>query len=343
MSTAPAAPAPPMQSLSSPSVAHALACARDRVQRAVFIGGLLLLAAGCARGPHTTPTPAGVEAISLLGDTLRPSPRDSATRAQMERQLAEAQAALARAPENADSLIWVGRRLAYLGRHNDAIAVYTRGLALHPRDARFLRHRGHRYITTRRFDRAIDDLSRAVQMVDGMPDAVEPDGQPNARGVPIGTLHSNILYHLGLAHYLQGRFDRAAPVYEREVAAASNDDRRVSASYWLHMSLRRVGRHPEADRLLAAIPDSMDLAETETYHRLLRLARGDLSPDALLPPDAGTGTLENATAAYGVGAWHLYNGRTAEAERIFRRIVAGGQWESFGYIAAEAELARMRR
>ena len=45
-------------------------------------------------------------------------------------------------------------------------------------------------------------------------------------------------------------------------------------------------------------------------------------------------------AAYGIGNWHLYNGRRAEAERIFRRIVAGGQWGAFGYIAAEAELAR---
>jgi hypothetical protein len=44
-----------------------------------------------------------------------------------------------------------------------------------------------------------------------------------------------------------------------------------------------------------------------------------------------------------VGNWHFYNGRAAEAEAIFRQIVAGGQWGAFGFIAAEAELARMRR
>ena len=47
-----------------------------------------------------------------------------------------------------------------------------------------------------------------------------------------------------------------------------------------------------------------------------------------------------ATTAYGIGIWHLLNGRDGEAEQIFRRIVAGGQWGAFGYIAAEAELAR---
>ena len=49
------------------------------------------------------------------------------------------------------------------------------------------------------------------------------------------------------------------------------------------------------------------------------------------------------TTAYGVGNWHLYNGRRAEAEAIFARILeAKSQWASFGYLASEAELARMR-
>lgn len=304
---------------------------------------VLLSACATTPAPPATTGRADFQVISLLGDTLRPMPRDSAGRARLEADLGAAQAALARAPENADSLIWVGRRLAYLGRHDEAIATFTRGLALHPRDARFLRHRGHRYVTTRRFDLAIADLERAARLVAGTTDAVEPDGQPNARNIPIGTLHSNIDYHLGLAHYLRGEWERAVPVYRREIAAATNDDRRVSASYWLYMSLRRMGQDGEAAQLLAAIPARMELLETETYHRLLLLNRGALPADSLLPPDAGTGDLQNATAAYGVGAWHLMNGRPAEAERVFRRIMQGGQWESFGYIAAEAELARLRR
>jgi hypothetical protein len=53
-------------------------------------------------------------------------------------------------------------------------------------------------------------------------------------------------------------------------------------------------------------------------------------------------SVTDATAAYGIGNWHLYNGRRAEAEAIFRRILAGGQWGAFGYIAAEKDLAAMR-
>jgi len=43
-----------------------------------------------------------------------------------------------------------------------------------------------------------------------------------------------------------------------------------------------------------------------------------------------------------VANWHLYNGRSADAERLFRGVLSGGQWGAFGYIAAEADLARTR-
>ena len=288
--------------------------------------------------------PAAVQAVSLLGDTLRELPLSATTRERYERQLAEARVAYEHAPENADSIIWLGRRLAYLGRIREAIDVYSRGIELHPDNAWLYRHRGHRYLSVRELDRAIADLERATQLVAGSPDEVEPDGQPNARNVPIGTLHSNIAYHLGLAYYLKGDFARAVQVYRRELTEARNDDRRVSTAHWLYMSLRRLGREREAAEVLAPIGRQMQVVENGTYHRLLLMYKGDLPPDSVLTiSPGGEMSVTDATAAYGVGNWHLYNGRRAEAERIFRRILAGGQWGAFGYVAAEAELARMRR
>ena len=52
-------------------------------------------------------------------------------------------------PNDPDALIWYGRRAAYLGQFEEAINTYTEGIRLHPQDARMLRHRGHRYISTR--------------------------------------------------------------------------------------------------------------------------------------------------------------------------------------------------
>lgn len=324
--------------------------ARPHVFRALFVL-TILGATGCrartsgvsAARPPVAALPAGAQAISFLSDTLRAQPLPAATRERYERQLAEARAAYEHAPANVDSIIWLGRRLAYLGRLREAIDVYTQGITLHPANPWLYRHRGHRYLSVRDLDRAIADLERATQLVAGTPDQVEPDGQPNARNMPIGTLHSNIAYHLGLAYYLKEDFARAVPVYRREMKDARNDDRRVSTAHWLYMSLRRLGRDREAAEVLAPIRRQMEVVENDTYHDLLLMYKGELPADSVLKVSpSGEMSVTDATAAYGVGNWHLYNGRRAEAERIFRRILSGGQWGAFGYIAAEAELARMR-
>jgi tetratricopeptide (TPR) repeat protein len=291
----------------------------------------------------TSQYPPGIEAISFVGDTLRTLPLSAETRGRYERQLAEARAAYERAPVDVDSIIWYGRRLAYLGRIREAIDVYTRGIALDPDNPWLYRHRGHRYISVRELDRAIADLERAAKLVEGKPDVVEPDGQPNARNMPIGTLHSNIDYHLALAYYLKGDYARALPIYRREVKNSRNDDRLVSISHWLYMSLRRLKRDAEAGEVLKPIRREMNVVENGTYQRLLLMYKGELPQDSVLTVGpSGEMSVTDATAAYGVGNWHLYNGRPADAERIFKRILAGGQWGAFGYIAAEAELARTR-
>ena len=285
------------------------------------------------------PLPVGVEAISLLGDTLRSLPLAPEARARMERQLAEARAAWERHPQDADSTIWYARRLAYLGRLREAIDVYSRGLARHPDDPWMLRHRGHRWISVRAFDRAIDDLARAEGLVEGRADVVEPDGQPNARNQPIGTLHSNVRYHLGLAHYLRGEWDEALRVFRRELAGPINADRRVSVSHWAFLALCRTGRAAEATALLAPIGPDVEVIENGAYLRLARLYRGELPVDSLLPAVGRAASVTDVSTAYGVGGWLLCQGRRDEARRVWRDILATGQWGAFGYIAAEAELA----
>jgi endonuclease/exonuclease/phosphatase family metal-dependent hydrolase/tetratricopeptide (TPR) repeat protein len=284
---------------------------------------------------------ANAEATSLLGRPLVAPPIAADARARMEAQLAEAQAALARGPANADALIWVGRRTAYLGRFRDAIAIFTRGIAAHPTDARFYRHRGHRYLSVREIDRAIADLERAGTLIAGQTDQIEPDGQPNARNIPTSSLHSNIWYHLALAYYLKGDFARAAPVWERAREAGRNPDNLVAASHWLYLTLRRLNREADANAVLAPIRADLDVIENGSYHSLLLLYKGERSADAVLqaaPEGAG-----GSAVRYGVSAWHLVNGRRTDAERMWTSILAGPDWPSFGHLAAEAEVARARQ
>ena len=311
---------------------------------------LALACMGCVCSLHAQSSPSIAEpasprfqTISLLGDTLRTLPLAPAVRQRYELQLADARRAYEHTPTNVDSIIWYARRLGYLGRLRESIEVYARGVALYPDNPWLYRHRGHRYISVRDFAAAVRDLERATALVQGRPDEVEPDGQPNANNTPIGTLQSNIGYHLALAHYLLGDFTKAASVAQREVNVATNDDRRVSMAHWLYMSLRRAGRNAEAAQVLVPMTRDMHIIENQAYHRLMLLYKGVLPADSVLTAaPSGELSVTDASAAYGVANWHWYNGREAEASALWRRIVAGGQWGAFGTIAAEADAERFR-
>ena len=308
--------------------------------------GLAVSVAACAAPRPQAPEPerrlpVGIEAISLLGDTLRAIPLDSATRAGYEARLADAIRDVQARPHDADAIVWLGRRTAYLGRYREAIQVFTRAHAGFPADPRFLRHRGHRYITVREYDRAIVDLEQAVRLVTGRPDEVEPDGIPNARGIPTGTLQSNIWYHLGLARYLQGAFAGAASAWSAGLTVSRNNDMLVATTYWLYLAQRRAGRHAEATALLEPVRADMEIIENRSYHRLLLLFKGELAPDSVVA--AGALALDVATLGYGLGAWYLLNGRGGEARSWWQRVRAGGNWHTFGFIAAETDLARDTR
>jgi tetratricopeptide (TPR) repeat protein len=279
--------------------------------------------------------------VSLLGDRLEPPDVPEEERVGLEAALKAAQEAVAERPNDPDALIWLGRRTAYLGRYHDAIRIYGEGIARFPDDARFYRHRGHRHITLRQFEAAVADLEQAARLIAGRPDEVEPDGRPNARNIPTSTLHSNIWYHLALARYLRGEFEAALPAYHECLGVSGNADMLVATSYWLVMTLRRLGRAAEAEEALARITAEMDVIENGAYHRLLLLFRGSLAPDALLDaPDNSSVTLHDATSGYGIGVWHLVSDRPDEARHWFRRVYGGKQWAAFGFIAAEVELSR---
>ena len=289
-----------------------------------------------------TELPAGTEAVSLFGEPFKAPPLAPLVKARLEASLAEARVASVAHPDSALAQIWVGRRLGYLGRMQEAIDVFSEGAKQHPRDARFFRFRGHRYISVRNFEAAEHDLDSARTLTLNTADVVEPDGAPNARGIPTSTLQTNIRYHLGLAHYLRGRFELAAAVYKEDLAVAPNVDTRVATSYWLHMTLLRLNRINEARRVLDPITKELPVVENGAYHRLLLMYKGVLPPDSLLgaAPDT-TNALDESTMGNGIGTWHLVNGRRAQAMAWYRRAIASGPWASFGYIAAEAELKRL--
>ncbi len=240
----------------------------------------------------------------------------------------------------ADNLIWYGRFVAYQGKYEEAIAIYTKGIEQFPEDARIYRHRGHRYISIRKFNKAINDFEKASQLIAGKENEVEPDGMPNAQNIPVSTLHGNIYYHLGLAYYLKHDFPKALAAYQKCLATSSNPDNVVSATHWLYMIFRRMNQTEAALKVLDKIAVEMPVIENQSYHQATLLYKGKLLITDLLKTE-GDDSPSNDALDYGIANWYFYNGDTTKAKEMLEEILQRKSWSSFGYIAAEKDYLMM--
>ena len=279
-----------------------------------------------------------IEAITLLGDTLfsqKPTNQRAIQKFEQAKMDYDAD------NENIENIVWHGRRTAYLGRYNDAIDIYSEGIQLHPNSARLYRHRGHRYISTRQYDNAIRDFEKASVLIEGTENVIEQDGIPNAQNKPISSLHGNIYYHLGLAYYLKNDLENAKRIYEKRITTHQNDDNIVSAGHWYYMTLRRLGDNDGASSVLAEITPEMDIIENMHYHDICLFYKEDLSEqDLVIESESGS---VNEVFLYGLGNWYLYEKQdTNQAKLFFNRLLDQGNKASFAFLAAEADMYRMK-
>src|SRR6266513_5172741 len=108
--------------------------------------------------------------------------------------IARAESALAADPRNVDRIIALGVAQSGVRQYREAIATFTRGLGLAPNNALLYRWRGHRYLSVREFNRAMDDLTR---------------------GARLDSTIYGIWYHLGIVRYARGDFAGAVAAFSR--------------------------------------------------------------------------------------------------------------------------------
>jgi tetratricopeptide (TPR) repeat protein len=285
--------------------------------------------------------PGEPETFSLFGEPLFKTPLSPEIMEMQQKLYDEAIKNWEQDPEDPDNIIWLGRRTAYIGNFRKSIAIYSVGIKKHPTDPRMYRHRGHRFISLRFYDQAIRDFEKAAELIEAKPDEIEPDGIPNERGVPVSSLHFNIWYHLALTYYLRAEFEKALHAYEMCMKASEIDDKVIATAHWYYMTLRRLGKKPEADKILEKIDASMDVIENYHYHKCLLMYKGENTPKALMKEAREMGDLGLVTIGYGVANWYNYSGEKEKAAEILREIVSVEGWAGFGYIAAEADLYHM--
>ncbi|MEO5818216.1 MAG: tetratricopeptide repeat protein [Gemmatimonadaceae bacterium] len=234
--------------------------------------------------------------------------------------IARAREALTAEPRNVDRIIELGLAQSAVRQYHDAIATFTRGMKIEPKNPLLYRWRGHRYISIGAFDKALVDLTR---------------------GNKLDTTNYDILYHLGVAHFERGEFADAAKAFAQAQRRAPNDNELAGSTDWLWMSLARAKRSADAQKALAPINDTLKITSATAYAQRLKLYRGVIGPDQVIGP-SDTAAVQVATMSFGVGNWYLAKGDTANARKWFKRAVDSGGWPGFAFFAAETELKRLR-
>lgn len=309
------------------------------MKQAILILSLFGLCWSC--GTPEAYQPETFQGISLTGDSLLIPNRTEEQLKPLMDKLAEAQADFDAEPGEMNT-IWLGRRYAYLMDYKKSIDVFSEGLNRFPNSYKLLRHRGHRYVSLRQFDKAVADFEKAHALMPIGETDTEPDGAPNKMNIPLSNTQFNILYHYGLALYLQGQFDEAELIYRECMEYSDNPDLKVATMDWLYMTLQRQGKTESAEALLSTLDQEAEIIENDSYFKRLMMYSGKLPVEALFETDNDDAAISLATQGYGVANWHLYNGRMDEALGIFHQLLESPSWSAFGYIAAEADYARLQ-
>jgi len=259
-----------------------------------------------------------LEVTSGLGRKLYALPDDQS--------VIDARKNLAADPKSVERVLQLSKAEAARRQYREAVVTTTQGLTFAPKSADLYLERGHRKLGLRDFKLAVNDLEQATRLAPEMLDA-----------------H----YHLGLAHYFLGEFDEAAASFERARTLAKSNDSLIDCSNWLYVSLQRAGKEQEAAQVLTRITPDVKNTEPHLYFylRLLHFYQEQLTAEAVLPPPpAGPDDLENElafdTVGYGVGNWRLYHHNRPDAVGLFKNVVKGEAWNSWGFIGSEAELLR---
>ena len=274
----------------------------------VLIGFLLLQ----APTPPTSP-PAAMQSYAE-GQAAYEKQENAAALAAFDR-------AIALDAKNADFHHARCRTLARLQRHAEGIESCSTALQLRPESAPILIDRGHYYINVRKLDPALADLTRVAAT------KLEDYG---------------LYYHLALALYMKGEFARAADAYVGCVRNAPNAENRMSCQAWQYLALVRAGRRDEAKALLDGFTP-VPAATASAYGDRLLLFKGVKTEEEVASAMAKDG-LQQATVGYGIGVWHLLNGRPQKAREYFEKALAPpAQLTGFGAVASYFELERMKK
>lgn len=221
-------------------------------------------------------------------------------------------------PTNVELWMQKGKALSKQSLFVEAIEAYSMGLSYNPFHALTYRHRGHRYISVRRYREAAADFELSLRL-----DPTNWDSW----------------YHLGLAYYLLGDYQRAAKAYQGCLDITTTPDAMVAIVDWYWMTAKRLGDEEKAAQLLELVDEDTDPGENLSYKNRVLMYKGLIAPEKLMDWEgAEFPELEIATQGYGLSNYYYVNGQLEKSNQVLKQILSiKSFWSAFGFLAAVAD------
>lgn len=253
-----------------------------------------------------------------------------------EGHIASAVAELARNPNDPNLYLAAGRVQDSYLRFFESVSTYTDAIAKFPKDYRFLRARGHRYLSLRKFKDGVADLEMASQMVPNSFDAA---------------------YYLGLAYYFNGDHAKSAaefgrceaqikkPLAEQKdlLGGRSCTDMKKDANwhvplqFWRYLALRRSGAMVEAKKYLdEEVSATLTVSSSRPFYDSLLFFKGIKEINEMMT-GANEGTRDFLLRSSGAATYLFTDGERSKACGIWARNAMDQNWDHLGVLNSESE------
>jgi len=295
---------------------------------------VVLALAACTRPASEQANTGEPEAISFSGTPLYARPADSLAKVKSDSLVNAIRAKEALTEED---YISIGRSLVSVGQFRKAVETYSEGLTKFPDSYKLLRYRGHRYINLRQLDKAIIDLNMAEELIR----SEQPVYETDASGKPGATFQHQIWYHIGLYHFMERDYDKAAESFEKSLATSYAGTDKAGASDWLYNSYMRAGDKEKAAAVAKPFVADFEIDNKDyPYYRRMLLFNGVIQPAELVDENKAIGemTLLEMTKLYGLANHYRYQGDLTKAKALYEKVLQSKEWPGFAYACAELDV-----
>lgn len=294
----------------------------------------LLALAACTRPATEQSSTREPETLSFAGTPFYARPADSVAKIKSDSLI---HAIRAKETLTEEDYLSLGRSLVSVGQFRKAVETYSEGLTKFPDSYKLLRYRGHRYINLRQLDKAIIDLNMAEELI--RPE--EPVYELDAAGKPGASYQHQIWYHIGLYHFMERDYDKAAESFEKSLATAYAGTDKAGASDWLYNSYMRAGNKEKAAAVAKPFTADFEIDNKDyPYYRRLMLFNGVIQPVELVDENKSITemTLYDMTKLYGLANYYRYQGDTTRAKALYEKVLQSKEWPGFAYACAELDV-----